>query len=477
MPTFQNISDSSSFDSIQQLKKPKNSLFNKVLTAIIIIILILVSYFLYLVVSTSGQVFQPSENDCKSWFCNIQNGFSNVPKIFSPDKVVKGQDEGRTNFLVIGADNTGSNGLTDTIIIASLYHTSKKIVTVNIPRDFLVSYRNDQFKINELYGRAELLQKNSGANQLAGFLSKEFEIPIHYWALTNFNGTKQLINTVGELDVAVEKSFEDCEYPNETYGYLPCQKFQAGLQKMNGSRALIYSRSRHGDNGEGSDFARSKRQSIVIQSTLQKLKSQNLFDNITKLSDFLKIFGDNARTNIDVSELKSLYNTLKGVDLKEDFLKVNWAVGNGILCDDSSADSGYYINYCGDEVAGSSATTGKSRYKAKTILKNLLVEAQTKTVTDNSVYIVGNGAKSANKIYSLLEDFGFDKIEINNQFTRIPVTPTPEKVSVLVRDPRLINLVRTALDKKIDYTIVNIEPKEFSLPLKSAQSKIVIFVE
>ena len=85
--------------------------------------------------------------------------------------------------------------------------------------------------------------------------------------------------------------------------------------------------------------------------------------------------------------------------------------------------------------------------------------------------------KSANKIYSLLEDFGFDKIEINNQFSRIPITPTPEKVSVLVRDPRLINLVRTALDKKIDYTIVDTEPTKFSLPTKSSQSKIVIFVE
>ncbi len=477
MPTFNNKEEYKSVSQAKTEPAGVSRILNKLLTFFILIVLVLVGYFAYLVVFTSGQVFQSTSADCTNWFCNIQSGINNVPKLFSPEKAIKGQEEGRTNFLLIGADNTGSSGLTDTIIIASYYHVPKKIVTLNIPRDFLIQYRGDQFKINELYQTAEGLSKGSGASEMAAFLSKEYEIPIHYWAITNFSGTKQVIKTIGNLDVNVEKSFTDCEYPNESYGYLACQKFSAGLQKMNSDQALIFARSRHGNNGEGTDFARSKRQSIVVQAMLQKIKSQNILDNALKLGDFLKILGENVKTNIDAAEIKSLYSIVKNVDLQNNFLRVVWTTDNGILCDDSSGSEGYFINYCGDEVAGTKAMAGKSRYKAKTVVKNILTEAETTQVVDKSVYIIGNSTKSANRIYTILEDFGFGDIQINNQYTAIPVTPLPEKVNVLIRDPKLISLIQTALDKKIEYNIVTTEPTKFKLPTKSIDAKVVIYVE
>jgi polyisoprenyl-teichoic acid--peptidoglycan teichoic acid transferase len=477
MPTFQNKDDYKSVSSSKIEPKKSSGFLSKLLTFFILVVIILIGYFSYLVVFTSSQVFQSPKENCTNWFCNFQSGINNVPKFFSPDKPIKGQEEGRTNFLLIGVDNTGASGLTDTIIIASYYHVPKKLVTINIPRDFLVDYRGNQFKINELYQTAEGLSKGTGASELAGFLSKEFEIPMHYWATTNFSGTKELVKTVGDIDINIEKSFTDCEYPDENYGYMACQKFVAGQQQLNPERALIFSRSRHGNNGEGSDFARSKRQSMVIQALLQKVKSQNIVDNALKFSDFMKVLANNVKTSMDVNELKSFYSTIKTTDLQKNFLRVNWAVGNKILCDDNSGEGGYYINYCGNEVAGSKALAGKARYKAKTVVKNLLTEAETLEVTDNSVYIVGNSTKTATKIYTILEDFGFNEIQINNQYTPIPVTPLPEKVSILVRDPNLVSLVKTALDKKIEYTLVTTEPTKFTLPTKSKDANIVIYVE
>jgi LCP family protein required for cell wall assembly len=477
MPTFNNKEEYKSVSQVKTEPAGVSRILNKLLTFFILVVLILVGYFAYLVVFTSGQVFQNANADCTNWFCNFQSGLGNVPKFFSPEKAIKGQDEGRTNFLLVGMDKTGATGLTDTIIIASYYHVPKKIVTINIPRDFLVEYRGNQFKINELYQTAEELSKGSGPTELANFLSKEYEIPIHYWATTNFTGTKQVIKTIGDIDINVEKTFTDCEYPNESYGYLPCQKFPAGQQKMNPDQALIFSRSRHGNNGEGTDFARSKRQSMVVQAMLQKIKSQNLLDNALKLGDFLKILGENVKTNVDASEIKSIYSLVKSVDLQNDFLRVVWTTDNGILCDDNAGPDGYFINYCGDEVAGSKAAARKSRYKAKTVVKNLLTEAETTQVVDKSVYIVGNGTRLANKVYTILDDFGFGEVQINNQYTAIPVTPAPEKVNILIRDPKLIGLIRTALDKKVDYTIVTAEPTKFKLPAKSAEAKVVIFVE
>lgn len=476
MPTFQDKKMYNKVDSTKIETNNFSKLFNKILILVTLIGLLLFGYFAYLVVSTSGQVFQDSSGtNCSSWFCNIQNGINQAPKFFANDVKLKGQDSGRTNFLLIGKDKSGI-GLTDTIIIASLYHTEKKIVTINIPRDFLVNYGNNQFKINELYSTAESYKPGSGMNELSAFLSKEFGISIDYWAITDFGGAKKIVNTVGDIQVNVENTFTDCEYPDENYDYLPCQTFNQGLQTLNGEKALIYSRSRKGNNGEGSDFARSKRQSNVIQGIIQKLKSQNLLENISKSGEFIKIFGETVKTNIDPAELKSLYNKSKEIDLKTNFLKVNWFVGNSILCDDSG-DVGYYISYCGDEIAGSRQVPGKARTKAKKVMQNLLEEAESVEIKDAKTYILGNGSKSAPKVFDQLELLGFSNIQIDNKYNKIPVTPTPEKVSFLIKNPKLEPFVKKSLTNNSNFQIVTSLNPEITIPTKAQDADVIILVE
>jgi polyisoprenyl-teichoic acid--peptidoglycan teichoic acid transferase len=476
MPTFQDKQQYTPIDSAKTEQNNLHKFFNKLLSLVVIIVLVLFSYFTYLVISTSGQVFQSDATaSCTSWFCNIQNGIANVPKIFSSDVKIKGQDLGRTNFLLVGKDKSGL-GLTDTIIVVSLFHTQKKIVTLNIPRDFLINYYGNQFKINSLYSTVEAEKPGSGMKELSSFLGREFGINIDYWAQTDFNGVKKVVNTLGNIEVNVDKTFTDCEFPDENYDYLPCQTFNAGLQNMTGEKALIYARSRHGNNGEGSDFARSNRQSKVVQSILQKVKTQNLFENVVRGNDFIKILGESVKTNIDPAELKTLYNVTKQIDLKSNYLKVNWSVGNGILCDSSSAD-GYYISYCGGEVAGSRQTPGKARSKAQRVVQNLIAEAESKQITDSQLFILGNGSKAAPKIFDQFELLGFEKIGIDNQYNKIPVTPTPEKVSILVKDPRLEPFIKTALGSSIKYQIVESLNPSIVIPTKASNADVLIVVE
>ncbi len=456
MPTF---TDKEQYQNIENIKPEPSkfqALFNKVITASIIVILLLSGYFMYLVVTASGQLFENTDASCNNFFCTFQNGLSNVPKIFSTDTKLKGQDQGRTNVLLMGVDTTGSLGLTDTLILTSIYHTEKKVVTINIPRDFLVDYNNERFKINELYGRAEALNKGQGAKELTRFLEREFGVEIPYWVIANFDGTKKMIDVVGGIDINVENSFTDCEFPTNGYtGYLPCQNFVKGIQKMAGDRALVFARSRHGDNGEGSDFARSKRQSMVIQSTLQRVKSQNLFDNITKLSDILTVLGTNVKTNLNPSELKSMFNISRQINLTTSFLRVNWAVGNGILCDDSSTDEeGYFINYCDNQVAGTKTIPNKARIRAKNVMQNLSSEAEFDKIADSPILIFGNGAKSPQKIYDTLDASGFSNITINNTYTKIPVTPTPEKISIYLLDTKLKTQIDSSIKNSINYNLV-----------------------
>ena len=475
--------------------------FNRTLTAIIIIILVLLSYFLFMVVSTSGQIFtNTEENTCSNWFCNVQNGFTKIPQIFNTAKI-KGQAEGRTNILIVGVDATGESGLSDTIIIASLYHQEKKIASVNIPRDTLAQYKGKKSKINEIYGDAESFKTGSGASELASFLSKEFNIDIQYWVLTNFQGSEKLVDIVGGVDVDVDNSFTDCEYPSKFYTYLPCQSFTKGLESMNGERALIYARSRHGDNGEGSDFARSRRQSIVIQAILQKAKSQNVFQSLGKLNEILNLLGNNVKTSLTPAELKSFIDFGRQVDLKTNFLRVNWAVGNGFLCDTQDQTFGYYIYYCPDKGAENDTSANfngqvmgtkplvptKSKSLAQKSIQNLLKQATSDQIVGTEIVILGNGAKSAQKIYGSLTDIqsatGFTNVSINNFYTKITVTPTPEKITVYVLDKNLEDAIKQKLDEAsssnqpIKYTIKNELEQKVILPTKNQSAKVIFWLE
>jgi LCP family protein required for cell wall assembly len=477
MPTFQDKDQYVDINNIKSEPSTLRKLINKILTVTLIIVLGFVGYFSYLVVSTSGEVFQDSEN-CENWFCNIQNGISSVPRFFMPNAPLKGESEGRTNFLIMGLDSP-QNGLTDTIILVSYFHAEKKIVSLNIPRDFWVNYKKQEFKINELFSNAETTKPKSGANELSNFLSKEFDLPIHYWAYTNFDGIKKIVTEIGDLEINVENGFTDCEFPNKDYsGVIPCQNFKAGLQKMNGERSLIYARSRKGDNNEGSDFARSKRQSTVIQAILQKIKNQNLVDNITKLNGLFGVLGANFRTNINPAEIKTLSSLSKEIDLKANYLKVSWFVGNEILCDETRPNTGYYIFYCDGEIAGANSIPSTSAIKARKVVRNLLQEAQSEQLKDVQFLIIGNGSKQATKIFDSLENANPSKIFINNQYSSIPVTPSPERISVYLKDQSLESIVKSQLDnldKKFDYAIISNPPTKFKLPNSTA--KIIIIIE
>jgi LCP family protein required for cell wall assembly len=475
--------------------------FNRILTGVIVSVLIFLSYFLFTIVSTSGQVFVNSEDTCSNWFCNVSNGLIQIPQIFGGDAKLKGQSNDRTNILVLGVDATGEKGLSDTIIIASIFHKEKKITTSNIPRDSLVEYNGTRFKVNEIYGTAEANKPGSGPAELSNFLSRELGIDIPYWALTNFDGAEKAVDLVGGIDVDVENTFTDCEFPNKSFGYLACQTFTKGPQNMNGKTALIYARSRHGDNGEGSDFARSRRQSLVVQAVLQKIKSQNTFQSISKFSEISSLLGKNIKTNISLAEMKSIANFARSIDLKNDFLRINWAVGNGFLCDMTASQYGYYIYYCPDTSTNSTEELNfngqimgtrpliptKSKYKAQQSIQNILVEAQGDKLANLEIAILGNGAKSAQKLYKIMTDTSvtpvLSNVTINNIYTKIPVTPTPEKITVYILDPSLNETIKERLNEisnftnPIQYTIKNTLDDKVVLPVTNQSAKVIFWLE
>jgi hypothetical protein len=86
---------------------------------------------------------------------------------------------------------------------------------------------------------------------------------------------------------------------------LPSVTFTKGPEHMDGERALIFARSRHGNNGEGSDFARSERQKKIILALKAKAGDLKLND-LKTLKNLLDDFTANFRTNLEPYELKRL---------------------------------------------------------------------------------------------------------------------------------------------------------------------------
>lgn len=186
---------------------------------------------------------------------------------------------GRTNILVLGVGGSGHEGgdLTDAIALVSISANPPDVAIISIPRDLWID--SLKTKINSLYHYGEAKQPGGGGFVLAkSGISEVTGLPVHYAVLLDFSGFEKIIDYLGGLDVVVLKSFEDREYPiagKENDPCVPCRyetiSFVAGKTHMDGSSALKFVRSRHSENDEGSDFARSSRQDQIVSALREKV--------------------------------------------------------------------------------------------------------------------------------------------------------------------------------------------------------------
>lgn len=314
----------------------------------------------------------------KEIFANKQ-GVTLATLINGSKTQVKGEDLGRTNIMIYGVNQS----LADVIILASYYWNEKKLVLLSIPRD-LFAVRNGMagVKINSLFSLGQQINKkdkSSAPQYISDFISKEYNIPIDYWVVAKMNSFKKLVNALGGITVEVERTFTDYQYPTDTYsGYIrPAVHFEAGIQTMDGTAALIFARSRHSLNsGEGSDFARSRRQQILIKAMIDKFKQKGILEEATIMNSYLTIFQENVFTNITSNEAISLASTINNLDLSKDILMTNWKPESGFLCATRSADGQYIITYgVRNDCRVKTAASNISSYKQKAIdyIHNLLI--------------------------------------------------------------------------------------------------------
>lgn len=236
--------------------------------------------------------------------------------ISSGSEVVAGtgdEEKNRINILLLGVGGEGHDGaqLSDTIILASIDRTTNHVALLSIPRDLAYPLGGGVFeKINAVQAYFERDYPGEGAVRTAQAFSTLLETPIDHVVRIDFNGFAEFINALGGIDVAVERAFSDPQYPTQDDGWMMVS-FKKGLQHMDGQTALRYARSRHGNNGEGSDFARSRRQQLILLAVREKLLRLNTLGDPRKLAAVYSAITNHIQSDLSPWEAMKLAPMVK----------------------------------------------------------------------------------------------------------------------------------------------------------------------
>ncbi len=234
-------------------------------------------------------------------------------------------------FLGIGGDGHEGSQLTDTIILTSIDFKEKKAGMLSLPRDLAYPLGGGRFeKINSINAYAELEHPGEGAVRTGQAISKLLDVEIDHVVRVDFRGFSEFVDAIGGIDVTVERSFTDPQYPTYDDKWTTVS-FKKGVQHMDGKTALTFARSRHGNNGEGSDFARSKRQQLVIMAIREKLLSLNTLGNPKKLAALYATVSRNIQTDLSIWDLVELANKAKDFSKDQVTTRVLTDAQNGEL--------------------------------------------------------------------------------------------------------------------------------------------------
>ena len=239
-------------------------------------------------------------------------GIAVIPESKNIKEVEKGSNpfEKPINILLLGIDRRSrleSSYRTDIMILVSLNPDTNKIVLASIPRDLW--YEGE--RINALYISHEWEKLQTAIEEVTGLKPERF-------ILTDFKDFSWVVDAMGGVTVDIERSFTDTQYPVDVTKTYQTVSFIEGPEKLTGARALIYSRSRKGTNGEGSDWARMQRQHLVLKGMLEAIQQPtSLFQPMVIKEAYKTITEGRMDTNLKVTDAQYLWDFYKDKDKYE----------------------------------------------------------------------------------------------------------------------------------------------------------------
>ncbi len=233
-----------------------------------------------------------------------------TPSPSGPDSLL-GTD-GRLTILLLGSDYRPAHpgNRTDAIMVVSLDPSTGKSAAFSVPRD-TVNFPLPEGgvfreKVNALfayYGKRD----GKGGPDLMKAVSQAFGIEIDHYVFIGFSGVQRLVAAVGGVDVTLDQPYYDPEYwvnANHRGWGLP-----AGTSHLNAQDALIFARSRKGDN----DFGRARRQQMLVMAAIDRVRQRGGVD----IPTLLQIARDTVRTDLPLARWADLYSLISTIKLDQ----------------------------------------------------------------------------------------------------------------------------------------------------------------
>ena len=146
---------------------------------------------------------------------------------------------------------------------------------------------------------------------LKATIGKLLGMPIHYFAAINLLGFKQMVDSIGGVNITVARAINDPTYVDE-FGDLVGFYLKPGTYHMNGHTALAFVRSRKGVGD--SDFTRADRQQQLLTAIRDKLTAGNLLLALPGLLDAVK---NTIATDVPSGASPSWRRAVQGADMSE----------------------------------------------------------------------------------------------------------------------------------------------------------------
>lgn len=209
------------------------------------------------------------------------------------------------NILLIGCDSreSGGSGRSDAMIIVSINSKTKKIILTSFLRDIYLKIPNHK---NNRLNAAYVL---GGANLLIDTIEENFKINIDKYISMDFYTFIDVVDAIDGVNLEVKEEFipiinfyikeiNQHKKVNESDDLLT----QSGNYVLNGKQTLGYVRNRY----VGTDFERTARQRLVLQTIFNKIKGLNYLQ-ILNLSDNIL---PQVTTNLSEKKIISLIISL-----------------------------------------------------------------------------------------------------------------------------------------------------------------------
>lgn len=205
--------------------------------------------------------------------------------------------------LMVGIDYRGEDylyGLADSIRVIRIDFVNMAVNMVALPRDLIVEAPEgrftapDPFKINQAYlfgtpGMGHYLGDGLGASALAEVIYYNFGVSVDHYGVINFATLIDFIDAIDGVEI---------DLPGPVAGgYFG--DYPAGIQTLNGERALALSMVREGYG----DAFRVRNQTLIMRAALNKLIKPAYWSQVPVL---LNEFGNSFLTDLSIEELTNL---------------------------------------------------------------------------------------------------------------------------------------------------------------------------